>query len=126
LSTLLKVNPERKRRKPLESKPKGRILHLSGEIFGLDEALTLIDDHTPAIAALICRCAAQHPFGHAAETFRAYKYTRFCEYYRRFKCKQEVSLRQEYKAWERMFVDRVGDTIAVWDAQTGESTGGST
>ena len=36
-STLLKVNPERKRRKPLESKPKGRILHLSGEIFGLGD-----------------------------------------------------------------------------------------
>ena len=55
----------------------------------------------------------EHPDG--------YKYTRFCEYYRRFRCKQEVSLRQEYKAGERMFVDWVGDTIAVWDAETGES-----
>jgi transposase len=55
----------------------------------------------------------EHPDG--------YKYTRFCEYYRRFKCKQDVSLRQEYKAGERMFVDWAGDTITIWDAQTGES-----
>ena len=55
----------------------------------------------------------EHPDG--------YQYTRFCEYYRRFKCKQEVSLRQEYKAGERMFVDWAGDTVPVWDTQTGES-----
>ena len=55
----------------------------------------------------------EHPDG--------YKYTRFCEYYKRFKCKQEVSLRQEYKAGERMFVDWAGDTITVWDVDTGES-----
>ena len=49
-----------------------------------------------------------------------YKYTRFCEYYRRYKCKQDISLRQEHKAGERMFVDWAGDTIPIWDAETGE------
>ncbi len=55
----------------------------------------------------------EHPDG--------YGYTRFCGYYKAFKSKQEVSLRQEYKAGERMFVDWAGDTITLWDPKTGES-----
>lgn len=51
----------------------------------------------------------------------AYAYTQFCEYYKRFRCQLEVSLRQEYKAGEFLFVDWAGDTILLWDAQTGTS-----
>lgn len=40
--------------------------------FPLDEALGLIDGYTPGVAALIGRCAAEHPFRHAEESFRAY------------------------------------------------------
>lgn len=40
--------------------------------FPLDNALGLIDGYTPGLAALIGRCAASHPFQHAAGSFRAY------------------------------------------------------
>jgi hypothetical protein len=40
--------------------------------FPLDEALGLIDGYTPGLAAPIGRCAAEHPFERAAESFRAY------------------------------------------------------
>ena len=40
--------------------------------FPLDEALGLVDGYTPGVAALIGRCAAEHPFQRAAESFRAY------------------------------------------------------
>lgn len=40
--------------------------------FPLDEALGLVDGYTPGVAALIGRCAAEHPFRHAEESFRAY------------------------------------------------------
>lgn len=40
--------------------------------FPLDEALGLIDGYTPGLAALIGRCAAEHPFQRAAESFEAY------------------------------------------------------
>jgi len=44
----------------------------NGGRFPLDEALGLIDGYTPGVAALIGRCAAEHPFQHAEASFRAY------------------------------------------------------
>lgn len=40
--------------------------------FPLDEALGLIDGYTPSVAALIGRCAAEHPFAQAEASFQAY------------------------------------------------------
>jgi hypothetical protein len=40
--------------------------------FPMDEALGLIDGYTPGLAALIGRCAAEHPFQQAEVSFRAY------------------------------------------------------
>jgi hypothetical protein len=40
--------------------------------FPLDDALGLIDGYTPGVAAQIGRCAAEHPFQRAEESFRAY------------------------------------------------------
>lgn len=40
--------------------------------FPLDDALRLIDGYTPGVAALIGRCAAEHPFQHAEASFHAY------------------------------------------------------
>lgn len=40
--------------------------------FPLDIALGLIDGYTPGLAAMIGRCAAEHPFKRAEEAFRAY------------------------------------------------------
>jgi len=55
---------------------------------------------------------AAHPSG--------YGYSRFCELYQRWRRSQEVVLRQEHRAGEKLFVDYAGKTIAVTDRVTGE------
>ncbi|MFQ5598883.1 MAG: IS21 family transposase, partial [Nitrospiria bacterium] len=49
-----------------------------------------------------------------------YQYTQFCEYYRKFAKKLDLSLRQHHKAGDRLFVDYAGQTIPVSDPDTGE------
>jgi transposase len=49
-----------------------------------------------------------------------YGYSRFCELYQRWRRTQEVVLRQEHRAGEKLFVDYAGKTIAVQDPVTGE------
>ena len=49
-----------------------------------------------------------------------YQYTQFCEHYRRFAKKLDLSLRQVHKAGEKLFVDYAGHTVPVIDAFTGE------
>jgi hypothetical protein len=41
-----------------------------------------------------------------------YRYSRFCELYQRWRRKQDVVLRQEHKAGEKLFVDWAGTTIS--------------
>jgi transposase len=48
-----------------------------------------------------------------------YGYSRFCELYQRWRKRQEVVLRQEHRAGEKLFVDYAGDTIAVRDPESG-------
>src|SRR5438876_3411427 len=47
-------------------------------------------------------------------------YTQFCRHYRRWLGRQDVVMRLEYAAGERMFVDFAGDTVPVTDPETGE------
>jgi transposase len=49
-----------------------------------------------------------------------YQYSYFCELYRKWKATQNVTLRQEYRAGEKMFVDWAGATVPLYDAGTGE------
>ena len=49
-----------------------------------------------------------------------YGYSRFCELYQRWRRTQEVVLRQEHRAGEKLFVDYAGKTISVQDPRTGE------
>ena len=49
-----------------------------------------------------------------------YRYSRFCELYKRWRRKLEVVLRQEHRAGEKLFVDYAGPTVAVQDPGTGE------
>lgn len=49
-----------------------------------------------------------------------YQYTQFCDYYRKFARKLDLSLRQHHKAGDRLFVDYAGQTIPVTDPSTGE------
>ena len=50
-----------------------------------------------------------------------YHYTQFCEYYHRWKKTLDISLRQEHRAGEKMFLDFCGKTIPIFDPFTGES-----
>ncbi len=50
-----------------------------------------------------------------------YRYSRFCELYQRWRRKQDVVLRQEHRAGEKMFVDWAGATIPIYDRETGQS-----
>jgi len=49
-----------------------------------------------------------------------YRYSRFCDLYRRWLHSQEVVLRQEHRAGEKLFVDFAGDTIPLYSAVPGE------
>jgi transposase len=51
-----------------------------------------------------------------------YGYSRFCELYQRWNRNQDVVLRQEHRAGEKMFVDWAGDTIPLHDQRTGAIT----
>src|SRR5215470_1076731 len=48
-----------------------------------------------------------------------YSYTRLCELYQRWRRDQDVVLRQEYKAGEKLFVDYAGDPIPLYDPHGG-------
>jgi transposase len=48
-----------------------------------------------------------------------YQSTQFCEHYNRWRGKLDVSMRQSYKAGERMFVDYAGLTMPITDRLTG-------
>ena len=48
-----------------------------------------------------------------------YRYSRFCELYQRWRRKQDVVLRQEHKAGEKLFVDWAGTTIPIHNRSGG-------
>jgi transposase len=51
-----------------------------------------------------------------------YQYSQFCLRYHTWVSTLDVSLRQDYKAGEKLFVDYAGDTIAIHNPATGETT----
>ncbi len=51
---------------------------------------------------------------------RAYRYSQFCERYRRWRKRLKRSMRQTHRAGEKLFVDYAGPTIEFIDAATGE------
>jgi transposase len=46
-------------------------------------------------------------------------YTQFCNHYHRWLDRQDVVMRFEYPAGDRMFVDFCGDTLPITDGETG-------
>lgn len=45
--------------------------------------------------------------------------TQFRKYYSKWRKKLDISLRQTYKAGEKMFIDYAGDTVPIYDKNTG-------
>lgn len=56
----------------------------------------------------------QHPEG--------YQYSYFCDLYQKWSGRIDVSLRQHYKAGEKLFVDYAGQTVPIKNPETGEVT----
>jgi len=54
----------------------------------------------------------QHPTG--------YRYTRFCDLYRTWLARHRLSMRQEHRAGEKVFVDYAGQQPQIVDPATGE------
>jgi transposase len=46
-----------------------------------------------------------------------YQYSRFCELYREWRGKLDLSMRQSHRAGEKLFVDYCGDTVSVVDGE---------
>ncbi len=51
-----------------------------------------------------------------------YQYSWFCEMYRAWSSKLDVSMRQTHKAGEKMFIDYAGQTLPITNPKTGEIT----
>ena len=51
-----------------------------------------------------------------------YQYSQFCNLYRQWRQRLDVTLRQEHRAGEKLFVDYAGQTVPVIDPATGEVT----
>jgi hypothetical protein len=49
-----------------------------------------------------------------------YRYTQFCEIYRQWLSRQRLSMRQVYRAGEKLFIDYSGKKACIWDPTTGE------
>lgn len=49
-----------------------------------------------------------------------YQYSYFCELYNQWVKKLDVSLRQEHRAGEKLFIDYAGQTVSIHDPKTGE------
>jgi len=51
---------------------------------------------------------------------RAYRYSQFCEHYRRWLKRQKRSMRQTHRAGEKCFIDYCGHTVPIINGDTGE------
>jgi transposase len=51
-----------------------------------------------------------------------YRYSRFCDLYKGWLRRQEVVLRHEHRAGEKLFVDYAGDTIPIYPGAGGDAT----
>jgi transposase len=49
-----------------------------------------------------------------------YQYSAFCQYYAKWASKLQLSMRQEHRAGEKLFIDFSGDGIDIIDPKTGE------
>ena len=51
---------------------------------------------------------------------QGYRYSQFCEHYRRWRSRQKRSMRQRHRAGEKLFIDYCGPTVGVVERTTGE------
>ena len=51
-----------------------------------------------------------------------YQYSQFCNLYRQWVKKLDLTLRQEHRAGKKIFIDYAGQTVSIVDPKTGEIT----
>lgn len=51
---------------------------------------------------------------------QGYRYSRFCELYRQWRERTDLTMRQSHRAGEKLFVDYCGQTVPVTDERTGQ------
>ena len=51
-----------------------------------------------------------------------YQYSQFCNLYRQWVKKLDLTLRQEHRAGKKLFIDYAGQTVSIVDSKTGEIT----
>src|ERR1035438_1358917 len=66
------------------------------------------------LTTAVGRVPGDHPEG--------YRYSRFCDLYKGWLLRQEVVLRHEHRAGEKLFVDYAGDTIPIYPGAGGDAT----
>lgn len=71
---------------------------------------------SPKRKALPCNCSGRN----TRHNIRTYQYSQFCERFRQWKKTLQLSLRQEHRGGEKLFIDYAGPTISVVDPETGE------
>ncbi len=84
--------------------------------FALPNWLTIKEELTSKTMTLLLlwqEYSEQHPEGH-------YSYNHFCRQYKAWLGKQRLSMRQQHRAGEKLFVDYCGPTMSIVNPQTGE------
>jgi transposase len=101
---------------------------LEAALFGAERATREPERAAPDFAAIHAQRQSQRfvTLQLLWEEYRAanpdgYRYSRFCELYQRWCRSQDVVLRQEYKAGEKLFVDWAGPTIPIYSRTGGET-----
>jgi transposase len=61
-------------------------------------------------------------YEHKQANPEGYQYSQFCNLYRQWFKKLDVTLRQEHRAGEKLFIDYAGQTVSIVDRKTGEIT----
>jgi hypothetical protein len=96
-------------------------VELEAALFGAEPATREPERAAPGFAAIHQQRQTQRfvTLQLLWEEYRAanpdgYRYSRFCELYQRWRQRQDVVLRQEYKAGEKLFVDWAGPTIPIY------------
>ncbi len=54
------------------------------------------------------------------DNLEGYQYSHFCELYKKWSNKIDISLRQNHKAGEKLFIDYAGHTVPIKNPETGE------
>lgn len=95
-----------------------KLFNRSKRAFGKNPKIDWADVHKEKQRKGVTLLLLWHEY--KAQNPEGYEYSSFTVHYRRWKQSQELSMRQDHKAGEKLFVDYAGMTIDITDPATGE------